>query len=96
MAKFFVGQRVRMVRPDNPRHQGATGRVFFIGPIEWGQVFNGEICVDGDCAVSWDDGDWTPEWLSKLEPILPEGHRAGDYSLSELLDRCRAGQGVAA
>ena len=31
-----------------------------------------------------------------IEPILPDGHRAGDYSLSELIDRCRAGEGVPA
>jgi hypothetical protein len=33
---------------------------------------------------------------STLEPILPEGHRAGDYSLSELMDRCKHGEGVPA
>lgn len=33
---------------------------------------------------------------SQWEPILPEGHRAGDFSFSELMDKCRAGEGVPA
>lgn len=34
-----------------------------------------------------------PSWAysHQLEPILPEGHRAGDYSFRELMDRCREG-----
>jgi hypothetical protein len=32
----------------------------------------------------------------QLEPILPDGQRAGDYSLSELLDRCKQGEGMPA
>lgn len=26
------------------------------------------------------------------KPILPSGHRSGDYSYTELMDRCRAGE----
>lgn len=32
----------------------------------------------------------------QLEPILPDGHRSGDYSLIELMDRCKQGEGVSA
>lgn len=101
MSRFFVGQRVRLVRPvKRIEKTGATGRI---------RGFNPSAVVPGVGAISvvlvdWDDGErdgprrlgfsgWATD-PNSIEPILPSGHRAGDYSLSDLLDRCRAGEGV--
>lgn len=32
--------------------------------------------------------DYPEDW----RPIIPEGHRASEYSFTELMDRCRAGE----
>lgn len=106
MAKFFVGQRVRAVRCNDPRNEGAEGNVTHIGC--WNaldKLPNGHLASNGmDIVVMFDRdmycGFWTLRHAggsqSCLEPILPSGHRASEYSLTELLDRCRAGEGVAA
>lgn len=91
MSRFFVGQRVRIVRVIEAQEAlGREGRI--IGRIHWHECW--AVSVDGigpyyDGARYGFDDD-------QLEPILPSGHRAGDYSLSDLLDRCRAGEGVPA
>lgn len=102
MAKFFVGQRVKLVRAFDcvsPSVQQAEGFFYGYGFTDAGFVFpdgfvNPSEC---DCYVMW-DGLSGPhsQHTDQLEPIQPSGHRAGDYSLSDLLDRCRAGEGVAA
>ena len=98
MAKFFVGQRVRIIRVHRfPHLLGAEARVTEIGVLAMmkdGALIEG--CVKLDIPAPGFPGQFVappPDWI---EPILPEGHRAGDYSLSELLDRCRAGEGVPA
>lgn len=88
MATFFVGQKVRIVGcedPENRRYIGDEQRIVRFNAIGLPVLDchprpNGANC----CAHH------------NLEPIQPSGHRAGDYSLSDLLDRCRAGEGVAA
>jgi hypothetical protein len=102
MATFFLGQRVKLVRAFDgvsPSAQKAEGLFYGYGITDAGFVFpdgfvNPSEC---DCYVVW-DGLPGPhsQHTDQLEPILPDGHRAGDYSLSELLDRCTAGEGVAA
>lgn len=98
MAKFFVGQRVRIIRVERSPHLlGAEARVTKIGVLtimKDGALIEG--CVKLDIPAPGFPGQFVaapPDWI---EPILPDGHRAGDYSLSELLDRCRAGEGVPA
>lgn len=86
MAKFFVGQRVRLARPEQPRYQNSTGTIFFIGHIKEGQFFNGDFCAESDCAVNWDDCDWSPEFLHKLEPILGR-HEPCESEFKESLDK---------
>lgn len=86
MSKFFVGQRVRLARPDQPKNYGVTGFIFYLGEIKFGQLFNGERCEDANCAVRWDHGDWSVQYTHQLEPILPDGHRAGEEGRCELLD----------
>lgn len=85
MSKFFVGQRVRLVWPRDPKNFGATGRISYLGRIECGSYFKGELCDEGDCAVDWDDSDWSPEYLRKLEPILAQ-HKPCDADFKESLD----------
>lgn len=102
MSKFFVGQRVKLVRAFDgvsPSAQKAEGFFYGYGITDAGFVFpdgfvNPSQC---DCYVVW-DGLPGPhsQHTDQLEPILPEGHRAGDYSLSQLLDRCKQGEGVPA
>lgn len=102
MAKFFVGQPVKLMwkRADSTtdRKVGAEGRIAVVGPWREGEInFRNRVMTsNSDYLVDWNDGDDSFVLSSQLEPILPDGHRAGDYSLSELLDRCRAGEGVAA
>lgn len=102
MAKFFVGQRVRVRYTRNQGspewHAGAEGRIVEIGPWARGDYhsgFNRPFLNTSDCLVDV-SGEIAAPLFDQLEPILPDGHRAGDYSLSDLLDRCRAGEGVVA
>lgn len=103
MATFFVGQRVRMVRPvSRLEMKDATGRI---------RDFNPSAIVPGVGSMSvvlvdWDDGERDgPKALGfsgyathpdTIEPILPDGRRAGDFSFSELMDKCREGEGIPA
>lgn len=87
MAKFFVGQRVRLVRACKPSNSGLTGRIREIHPEVVGE---GGVAIN--CRCDWDDGtsDAWGHWgthTSRLEPILPSGHRAGTESFQELMDR---------
>lgn len=77
MARFFVGQRVRKVastrHPNEAIPMGATGvivEVDVLGPTRrW------------DCYVSYDAGHGYAYGLfCCLEPILPDGHRTGDFT----------------
>ena len=90
MSRFFVGQRVRMVATDEPAAQPFVG-------LETRIIAEGEHDLKGeywDLANGWsvtkhDAGAF-------IEPILSDGDRAGDCSLTELLDRCKQGEGLPA
>lgn len=97
MSRFFVGQRVRIVRPWDDMNLkdrlnwiklcGSEGRVSEVGCLNQFLSVGVGVIVNNE--------EWClPEY--GLEPILPDGHRAGDYSLSQLLDRCKQGEGVPA
>ena len=92
MAKLFIGCQVRVVH-SLCGNKGRTGR---ITAVEYNTFIDGYGCVDAAYRCDKSDGDygWGPAYC--YEPIQPSGHRAGDYSLGELLDRCRADEGVAA
>ncbi len=101
MATFFVGQRVRILFSNHwPQLAGQEGRIV--------RQANGRVDVYGvrgawvvapQCWNSeyppYGAGHFAPH-ESQLEPILPEGHRAGDFSFSELMDKCREGEGIPA
>lgn len=95
MSRFYVGQRVRLVRPVQPENLGLEGHISALFPDKSPGLVDG---LGWNCDVVWDDRPIRGHMCdtAQLEPIFPEGHRAGDYSLSDLLDRCRAGEGVAA
>lgn len=98
MATFFVGQRVRIRYMRTSYWRVLTGRearVVGVGPYA---ACDGGYTMPGDYRVQVDGDAGCPAQVlaDQLEPIQPSGHRAGDYSLSELLDRCKAGEGVPA
>jgi hypothetical protein len=92
MSKFFVGQRVRVVA-NSPR-RGCEARIV-------GRSFSHHLRLGlgdyWDCNVDgWgerdSDGIGFAYTDDQLEPILPSGHRSGDYSYTELMDRLKAGE----
>lgn len=98
MSRFFVGQRVRIVRCGNPENNHLVGKeATVVGKREvtayqLGYPLVGiEVRIDGLGEIRPYDGRRHAFRTSHLEPILPEGHKASEYSLSELLDRCREG-----
>jgi hypothetical protein len=82
MAKFFVGQRVRMVDTDEPRAQPFVGKETRI---------IGEDNYPGFGGESWDLANgWSvtkSEAGSYIEPILPDGHAPGIKGTCEPLDK---------
>lgn len=89
MAKFFLGQRVRLARP----HIAANN--WWIGRIEsFNLTEKGTPCRDGsavpfdcDCYVAWDHESFSrPQGSTQLEPILPEGAAPSEFeTLADLL-----------
>lgn len=101
MATLFLGQRVRVVRIDPslpPDLLNRDGRITEIDDDfpDGRPLFGLDIFPLTSQMVGIDRVEVTGLEGWQLEPIQPSGHRAGDYSLSELLDRCRAGEGVPA
>lgn len=94
MSKFFVGQRVRLVRATRPENVGLEGRInrFEFTP-------RGTICrtgkpatIDCDCVVDYDTAGDCCDHTSRLEPIIPEGAAPSELSYTELMDRLKAGE----
>lgn len=94
MAKFFVGQRVRIVGavwlPIEGHPYGEPGVITAASTLgvtsfkwfEWG--------------VETESGRFIACDSSDLEPILYDGAAPSKYSYTELMDKCREGEGVAA
>lgn len=99
MAKFFVGQRVRVVSRDEGSKvrclpNGAQGVIVERGSaVDWRVRFPGHR----NARIG---GDLFPMFSHELEPILDQKHEACDEEfkrdMDELLDRCRAGEGLCA
>lgn len=92
MAKFFVGQRVKLVRPRYPENMGKTGRIARLGLRV--MIHDGSF---SNCFVDWDDGDRDgistgrlgrilSTHTDQLEPVHPDGHRAGEEGRCKPLD----------
>lgn len=82
MARFFVGQRVRLVRPAHPENLGKELRIAGFFPERDGRSYR------VNCEVLGTPEGFTPyTHTSRLEPILPDGHRAGDFTnIHDLLE----------
>ena len=97
MAKFFVGQRVRLVRSDFSKNVGAEGVISHMGPWKSGDILPIGFILLGsgtDVIVKWKQvmkykermTDHGPCTLHRLEPILPEGAQPSEFSFTELMD----------
>lgn len=103
MSRFFVGQRVRLVV--SAKYAGTTGVITAIGSWVAGEKLPcGYWLGNGvaDCCVQWDrmvttNGTGsrlfsvTPCTTDRLEPILPDGHRACDDEFKRDLDKLLEG-----
>lgn len=98
MPKFFVGQRVRILFSNNwPELAGQEGRVT---RCNVSSALLGGGVAEGACNVAPDSwgGHYAPRpalngisirfapEAHQIEPILPEGHKAGEFSYEELLE----------
>lgn len=88
MARFFVGQRVRLVKPAYLQNYGITGVIELFE--NWPA---GTLCTDGkplvgdaDCEVRWDDNSISAQHTSELEPILPQ-HQPCESDFKETMDK---------
>lgn len=98
MAKWFIGQRVRVVRALHPENNGITGVITHFGP--WG---NHDILPNGnklggvaDCFLSLDsprhDGSLVgASPFDSLEPILYDGAQPIAESFEEMMGKLREG-----
>ena len=91
MSKFYVGQRVRVrYCLMCPEYTGAE--TVITRPLEkWRSLRTGEWYMGYSVAL---DPSFCPR-PEQLEPIVPP-HEASQYSFTELMDLCRAGEGVPA
>jgi len=76
MAKFFLGQRVRIVRAAHIENVGKCGRITKLFVMRRRSA--AMVDMTGP-------GDWS--YTDDLEPILPSGHTASTESFQELMDR---------
>lgn len=89
MAKFFVGQRVRLVRSSKARLVpiGSEGVITSLKHYPKGSLCHdfSVLLEDGDCTVKYYAyGDRTSS-TSRLEPILPEGAQPLGYSFEQMM-----------
>lgn len=88
MATFFVGQRVRIRYMRTSFWNvlvGREGRVIGVGPYAAGDGY----IMAGDYRVQVDGDAGCPAQVlaDQIEPILPDGHRTGDFTnVKDLLD----------
>lgn len=96
MAKFFVGQRVRLVRANFAQNLGAEGIITHMGPWRDGDMLPIGLKLIGaatDVIVKWNQLmsykekmiDHGPCCLDRLEPILPEGAQPLGYSFEQMM-----------
>ena len=77
MAKFYVGQRVKLVY-DVEASCGVEGRIVeFVFFKKGTESRSGDILPwDADCTVQYDDdGEYYTESTHRLEPIVDDGRR---------------------
>lgn len=93
MAKFFVGQRVKLVRTidlvSRARNYGLEGRVVDFEEFPKGTLMRDgrPLRLDCDITVLW-DGEAHPcsQHTLQLEPILPEGSAPSEFTFQQLME----------
>lgn len=94
---YRVGQRVKLVRPKDPRKLGITGTIVEIWKCEQPSNTGAPI----NCSVEWDNGTrCLREWeygqpgfathTSQLEPLTPPHEACDDAEFIASLDRLAA------
>lgn len=78
MAKLFIGQRVRVVYVNHIENQRLVGKEFRIAE-RFRSVWVLDFEKIGDPYRGFSD--------DQLEPIVPDGHRAGEEGRCEPLDK---------
>lgn len=93
MAKFFVGQRVRLVKHQQPSGRakpvplGDTGVITRMRFAPAGAPTRvGPLVIDSNCIVIFKQGGERSSHTSLLEPILPEGSAPSEFTLQQLMD----------
>lgn len=94
MAKFFVGQRVRLVVPQEPSPGSAPIQVGDQGVVrslsfypKGSRTRGGSVTVsDSDIQVEFLGGGFRSTHTSRLEPILPEGSAPSEFTFQQLMD----------
>lgn len=89
-----MGQRVRLVRPSQPVHNGITGTIKSLFPERPGKTHTLNCDVDWDSPLAHGTGSATH--TSRLEPILAQRHEACDADFNRDLARLLERQGVLA
>lgn len=101
MSKFFVGQRVRAAKADNPENIGLTGVITHIGWWQTGDRLpysgyvmaksrsHADVCCDWDSALAGGGLQFGPANSDYLEPIISEGAQPSEFSFGELMDNLR-------
>lgn len=94
MSKFFVGQRVRIVRATHPINNGITGRIELVQRFEPGDILPSGALLQFhavDCWVRLDSARHDGAMVGgsafwQLEPILPEGSAPSEFTFQQLMD----------
>lgn len=96
MAKWFVGQMVRMVKPVNPNNYGIIGVIKSMDSLPAGTLLNGGYFMpfSSDCTVSYQgylNGLPAVSAFWQLEPILYDGAQPIADSFEEMMGKLREG-----
>jgi hypothetical protein len=84
MAKFFVGQRVKIVGATiSKRLIGTETRIVGFTNCAWNGI---EYYSGWETQAITDDGAKFVAMDGQLEPILPEGAQPSEFSFTEIMD----------
>lgn len=98
MSKWFIGQRVRIVRAFHPENNGITGVITHFGPWNRFDILPNGNRLDGvaDCFLSLDSPrhDGSMEGANefwRIEPILYDGAQPIAESFEKMMGKLREG-----
>ena len=81
MATFYVGQRVRLARPNYAENAGLEGAITSFDSFPVGTNFADGISeYASNCTVLFDNGHEHACDTDQLEPIQPEGHKTVEWN----------------